>query len=538
MNASLVDSRARLRHAVYWLLIVTAAGNMVGRILTVTSADGQTPFLSANDRSRWCTIRSLVDHGTYVIDAVIVQNPRATTFNQKFDKRWYSIDMVRHKGHDSREHYYSTKPTLLPTMLAGEYWLIKRLTGAGLENQTVYVGRLMLIVTNVLPMILYFVLLVRLVERYGTSDWGRIFVMTCATWATFLTTFAVTLNNHLPAAISVLIAVYAALPIWSGGERRWSCFAVAGLSSAFAAANELPALSLFALLAAALCWKSPSRTLLAFAPAAAIVAVPFFLTNYVAHGSWSTPYAHRSDGAVLMTLDGSVQSELDSGVVPEFLRQRIKAEHGIDISNAAVVTNATQDERWVLWDREGHDRLALVSADDGIQVRAWDNWYEYDRSYWSSGRKTGVDLGEPSRAVYAFNLLIGHHGVFSLTPIWLLSIVGCGLMLRTRGHELWALAIMTLLLTVVCLAFYIARPLDDRNYGGVTCGLRWLFWLIPLWLLCMLPVADAMSSRRAVSLAGLILLALSVISACYASLNPWSHPWIFDYWTYLGWITY
>ena len=29
------------------------------------------------------------------------------------------------------------------------------------------------------------------------------------------------------------------------------------------------------------------------------------------------------------------------------------------------------------------------------------------------------------RSVYAFNVLIGHHGLFSLTPIWLLSAAGC-----------------------------------------------------------------------------------------------------------------
>ena len=61
------DARTQLRHAVYWLLIVTSAGMMIGRILTVCSSLGETPLLCANDRSRWCTIRSLVDHGTFVI---------------------------------------------------------------------------------------------------------------------------------------------------------------------------------------------------------------------------------------------------------------------------------------------------------------------------------------------------------------------------------------------------------------------------------------------------------------------------------------
>ena len=36
----------------------------------------------------------------------------------------------------------------------------------------------------------------------------------------------------------------------------------------------------------------------------------------------------------------------------------------------------------------------------------------------------------------------------------------------------------------------------------------------------------------------LLLLAVSVFSAHYAAENPWSHPWIFNYWTSLGWIKY
>ena len=46
---------------------------MAGRIITVQnhSADGEPAFFSANDRSRWSTIRALGDSGTYEIDSVI-----------------------------------------------------------------------------------------------------------------------------------------------------------------------------------------------------------------------------------------------------------------------------------------------------------------------------------------------------------------------------------------------------------------------------------------------------------------------------------
>ena len=55
------ESARSLRYTVYSLLIVVSVGCMVGRIWTVRSDRGKTPFLSANDRSRWATIRALVE---------------------------------------------------------------------------------------------------------------------------------------------------------------------------------------------------------------------------------------------------------------------------------------------------------------------------------------------------------------------------------------------------------------------------------------------------------------------------------------------
>ena len=82
----------------------------------------------------------------------------------------------------------------------------------------------MLFTVNILPLVLMFVLLARLVERFGTTDWGRIFVMAAATLGTLLNTFAVVLNNHIVAAVSAAVALYALVRISADGERRWRYF--------------------------------------------------------------------------------------------------------------------------------------------------------------------------------------------------------------------------------------------------------------------------------------------------------------------------
>lgn len=498
------DANLELRWGVYAVLIALAVGNISGRLLAVNAVNRvdlekhlvsrelkqaeeklkqqglagdqlqakldaarqrirkevrlQRPFLSANDRSRWLTIRALVEQGTYTIDGVMDRH------------LWNTIDMVQHRGRDGKLHLYSSKPPLLMTLLAGEYWLIRQTTGMTLATHPYLIGRLMLVTINLLPMVLMFVLLAKLAERLGTTDWGRIFTIAAATLGTFLTTFAVVLNNHLVAAVSASVALYAFVRIWCDGEDRLRYYSLAGLAAAFTAANELPALALLALLAAALWTRNRQAWWRGFLPAAAVVVAAFFATNYAAHQSLRPPYMHRS---------------------------------AVDPS---------------------------------------DNWYAYSytlegrqyKSYWLD--RQGIDRGEPSKAVYALHVLVGHHGIFSLTPVWLLSVAGLVLWWRRGTPAQRQLAAGVALLTLVCLVFYIAlRPQSDRSYGGMTSGFRWMFWFAPLWLTALLPAADRLARSRTGQALALTLLAFSVLSASYPTWNPWTHPWIYRWMEYCGW---
>jgi hypothetical protein len=504
MMAASDDARARLRWGVYLVLISVAVGNMTGRLLAVNSVDKvaeeatrirqaldrrhaelaasgladdqieeelgaieaeleqslrlQRPFLSANDRSRWMTVRSLVEQGTYEIDSIVGQ------------PTWDTIDMVEHRGRDGEMHLYSSKPPLLATLVAGEYWAIHRLTGWTLGDHPYEIGRIVLFSTNILPLVLMYLLVALLAERLGTTDWGRIFVVAAATLGTFLSTFAVVLNNHLIAAVSATVALYTIVRIYGDGERRLRFFVVAGLSAAFAAATELPALSLLLLFGGLLLWRAARETVLGFAPAALAVAIAFFTTNYLAHDSLLPPYAHRSE--------------------------------------------TDPDDNW-------YSYTYVVNG----QERA---------SYWLDPQ--GIDRGEPSKAIYALHVLVGHHGIFSLTPIWLLSAWGTLMWLRAEDRTRRDLALAIGAVTVVCLVFFIGmRPQMDRNYGGMTSGFRWMFWLAPLWLVAMLPAADRLSRTTAgMALAGL-LLSVSVLSASYPTWNPWTQPWIYRWLEWCGW---
>ena len=121
-------------------------------------------------------------------------------------------------------------------------------------------------------------------------------------------------------------------------------------------------------------------------------------------------------------------------------------------------------------------------------------------------------------------MTFGHHGVFSLTPILLVAFYG--LQDRFRQRPVPRVAILTAALTLFLFAFHVWNP-KVRNYGGLTQGFRWLFWLYPLWLL-FLPRALAALARegRLVRGAVYLMLLISIFSAAYALREPWSQPWL------------
>lgn len=498
------ESTAQLRWGVYALLIALAVGNMAGRLMAVNSVNRaelelhlinrelrpverdlraqnlsedelqkqlaearkeiakkvrlQRPFLSANDRSRWLAVRGLVEQGTFAIDGLLDRHV------------WNTIDMVQHQGPDGEPHLYSSKPPLLITLVAGEYWVLNKLTGMTLGSEPYLLGRLMLVTINILPLVLMFTIVAKLAERWGTTDWGRIYVVAAATFGTLLTTFAVVLNNHVIAAVSVAVALYAWMRIRCDGQTGLRYFALAGLAAAFAAANELPALALLVGMGVELVRGNRKAWLAAFLPAAAIVVVAFFATNYAAHQSLRPPYMHRSE--------------------------------------------TDPQDNW----------YAYTYTLDGVERE----------SYWLN--RQGIDRGEPSKLTYTWHALVGHHGILSLTPVWLLSLAGALIWLRQGSARQAELAWAIIGLTLVCLVFYLGmRPQGDRNYGGMTSGFRWMFWFAPLWLAMLLPAADWTAGTVARKAVATTLLAMSVFSASYPTWNPWIQPWIYRWLEYCGW---
>lgn len=510
------ESSRDARNTVYLVLLTLALGVAGGRIFSterlhepsVHRPDSSSvprppwpkvrpepsPMFGSNDRSRWALARALVEEGSFVIGrrdplvvassgpavlaaadplgavALLAAGYQARIASDRgiiFEDGYQSVDKVLHPA---RLEFYSTKPPLLSLFAAGGYWLLRSAFGWTMTEQPFRVVLTLVALFNLLSMLVTLLVLMALAERFGRGDWGRYFIVAAGGFATLMTPFMVTLNNHTIATAAVAAALYATVRIREGGGVGWH--ALVGLASGLAVGNELPCAALAAGLVVYLLPRSPGRTLAVTVPLLLLPLAVSAVTNYVELGQWRPAYAMFGGP-----------------------------------------------------------------------------WYEYEGSHWRlppGGSKRGIDFagrnGEP-RAVYAFHLLLGHHGWFSLMPIMFLGLAGMVFGLRSQDDARSAgsrdlqrsFSLATLLISAVVIAFYLIR---SDNYGGWSNGPRWLMWLTPLWLVCMLPVLDRLDRSPPGRLFALLLLVASILSMTYQMWSPWRHPWIFNWMESRGWISY
>ena len=125
-------------------------------------------------------------------------------------------------------------------------------------------------------------------------------------------------------------------------------------------------------------------------------------------------------------------------------------------------------------------------------------------------------------------------------PAWLLVVPGLALLVARRHRRQDAgeadIAMAIAAVSAVVIAFYLLRPQADRNYGGMSSGFRWVFWMAPLWVAAAVPAADILGRSRSGRFLACLLLAMSVLSVAYPTWNPWTRPWIEQALRHTGWL--
>jgi hypothetical protein len=141
--------------------------------------------------------------------------------------------------------------------------------------------------------------------------------------------------------------------------------------------------------------------------------------------------------------------------------------------------------------------------------------YHYAGSYWNA--PVGIDALDESRALYLFHMLLGHHGLLTMTPVLWLALVGLGCELsRAAPRRPEALVVAGSLVALV--VFYL---FTTKNYGGLCVGFRWLLPAVPLLLLYVANFVAAARRRRLAVVLVAILLVVNTYSLRDALVTPW-----------------
>jgi hypothetical protein len=375
---------------------------------------------NANTGSRYATVESVVDRGTYIIDKSRYRN---------------TVDKVKLDG-----HFYSSKPPVLPTYAAGVYWVYKQLTGhriADYEGEVVWLCSLASGWLGHLVLLIYMCRLSKLLFKRQLAIIGTV---AAAGFAYLGASYATTLNNHSVAAAFAIAGLYHTARARSA-EGRGRDWVLAGVWLGFLPGLDLPSAAISAAFGLCLLSRDWRKLCSHFLPAALPGLALHLGLTYAVTGS----------------------------IVPVYMRREL---------------------------------------------------YDYPGSYWLND--AGIDALREPKLTYAFNLLLGHHGLFSMTPIFVFSVLGLVYALRGRRFDR-AVNIAVAAVTFGTFCYYVV---GSHNYGGWCVGAR---WLVPVMALLVV-FFGAWLEQVQVTRYKLALLLLSFSIGAYNVQDGLSGPFQFSRW--------
>lgn len=384
--------------------------------------------VGTNVQSRLISVERLLEAGTLIHD------------DTPFAK---SVDAVSVDG-----HVYSSKSPTSYLLAALTAWPVRMITGASVyEYQRLYLQWIVL-TNQVLPYIVVLWLAWWWVRRRTDSPWTQTMFLLGMSFACLPFGYAVTLNNHTPAAICLFLMWLLSQSIENGGWKQPHRGAfLAGACGGLAASFE-PTAGIFTPLFAVVLGRREWQRGLLLVTGAALACIPMLATYHLISGS----------------------------IVPFYIRPEL---------------------------------------------------YLYPGSYWNT--PAGFDaLAEP-RWQYIFNALLGHHGLFSLTPYVAVGLTG--LFWQARKRE--GLSMAVLAGAAVVMTYILSTT---NNYGGRALGMRWFAQFMPLFAVGALPVLQWIQPRPGWRRGVYGLFAVSAIIVVEALVHNTFSPggWVYGLQKVLG----
>ena len=206
-------TRQGSQFAIFEYMVIAAAAVFL-LIMTSPNPTG------TNTKSRLATVERLVHAGTFCID----------------ESCFETIDQVYVDG-----RFLSSKPPVLPTLMAGEYWVLYHVFGYDIrdEEESRVVIKILTLTFMGLPFIVYLLLLRTALNWYIKDGAVRLVMLIAGAFCNHAMGMAITVNNHVPAGATLFAAGFLCLGlVYEKIPRRPLWFVVAGLLIATASILE------------------------------------------------------------------------------------------------------------------------------------------------------------------------------------------------------------------------------------------------------------------------------------------------------------
>jgi hypothetical protein len=147
------------------------------------------PDVSGNPASRFATMESLVERGTWAIDE--------SSFAEQ------TVDKVVVDGRT-----ISSKPPVFPALGAAVYWVVYHLFGWRFETHPTATTTAVRLVLQIIPFGLFLLYFWRFLATWMSDPRARYWLFATTALASYLFGYSSKLNNHAPAAFLVFAAFY------------------------------------------------------------------------------------------------------------------------------------------------------------------------------------------------------------------------------------------------------------------------------------------------------------------------------------------
>ncbi len=484
-----------------WLLIIVATVFLLLNTFTNTRID--------NDKSRMASVDSLVKRGAWVIE------------ESRFYKTNTPVGTIIDKVYIN-DQFYSSKPPVMPFLMAGEYWVLYKL-GLDFDDDR-HIQFLVWILTFTstgIPFLLIGVFFKWAARWFIDDPLVRLVGLFILLFCNELLGFSQTVNNHVPAGSLFFISMVLALGLVHKKIQPTPLnFFWTGLVAGLLPTVDIPAAFFCIPLWLYLVTAFPRQTLIWFTLGALPPLALHFVLTYVISGQWKPFYLVKeyyewpgSYWGLPMAMDaaGEYENKPTNFFHLSVGRKGLFSLYPTLLLSVAYIFYVIGLKKSLV------NRVTEILYLAVVPVCGWMAWAYNRDTRW---------IPEVSLFFYM---------IFAFAPFILVALMVRRMNASTETVEP-VLAMESIGMGILTLIWIVFYTFKQSNYGGSATGYRWFMFFTPSFQFFGILALSRLKQGWVWGLV-CVLIGIGFYSSWQATVQPWSmnYDWPIRYLG--GWIT-